>query len=450
MKKLILLAIIGLGIASCTTQKSTTMNELPSEWKHTTNIYEVNIRQYTEEGTFRAFEKEMPRLKEMGVKTLWFMPITPIAQKNKKGPLGSQYAAQDYTAINPEFGTMEDFKHMVNKAHKMGFKVIIDWVANHTGWDHVWTKTNPEFYLNDPKTNDFQIASGMDDIIELDYNNPQMRLAMIEAMKFWVRETNIDGFRCDLAAWVEVDFWQQARPEVEKVKPLFWLGEFDELDNPDYGKVFDASYIWNWMHKTKDYNEDKASFGDLKNLLGRYTAIGDNSMRAWFTSNHDENTWNGTEYEKYGLLAKPLAVFSVTWNGVPLIYNGQELPLKTKRLEFFTKDPIPWNGTYELHDFYKTLLNLKSSNPTLRGGDPEAKTIALRTSADDKVMAYLRKNGKDEVLTVLNMSKEAVTFQITDDKVAGVYKDIFENKTRDFSQDKGFVLKAGGYAVFEK
>ncbi|HAI80776.1 MAG TPA: 1,4-alpha-glucan branching protein, partial [Chryseobacterium sp.] len=163
-----------------------------------------------------------------------------------------------------------------------------------------------------------------------------------------------------------------------------------------------------------------------------------------------ENTWNGTEYEKYGLLAKPLAVFSVTWNGVPLIYNGQELPLKTKRLEFFTKDPIPWNGTYELHDFYKTLLNLKSSNPALRGGDPEAKTIALRTSADDKVMAYLRKNGKDEVLTVLNMSKEAVTFQITDDKVAGVYKDIFEKKTRDFSQDKGFVLKAGGYAVFEK
>ena len=232
MKKIILLAIIVLGILSCTTQKTTKTMDLPSEWKRTTNSYEVNVRQYTKEGTFRAFEKEMPRLKEMGVKTLWFMPITPIAQKNKKGTLGSQYAAQDYTAINPEFGTMEDFKHLVNEAHKMGFKVIIDWVANHTGWDHVWTKTNPDFYLKDPKTNDFQIASGMDDIIELDYKNPAMRNAMIEAMKFWVREANIDGFRCDLASWVEVDFWQEARPKVETLKPLFWLGEFDELDNP--------------------------------------------------------------------------------------------------------------------------------------------------------------------------------------------------------------------------
>jgi len=450
MKKIILLAIIGLGILSCTTQKTTKTMDLPSEWKRTTSIYEVNVRQYTKEGTFRAFEKEMPRLKEMGVKTLWFMPITPIAQKNKKGTLGSQYAAQDYTAINPEFGTMEDFKHLVNEAHKMGFKVIIDWVANHTGWDHVWTKTNPDFYLKDPKTNDFQIASGMDDIIELDYKNPAMRNAMIEAMKFWVREANIDGFRCDLASWVEVDFWQEARPKVETLKPLFWLGEFDELDNPEYGKVFDASYIWTWMHKTKDFNEGKISLADLKNLLMRYSAIGDHSMRAWFTSNHDENTWNGTEYEKYGIFAKPLAVFSVTWNGVPLIYNGQELPLKTKRLEFFEKDPIPWTGKNELHDFYKTLLNLKSNNSALRGGDAAVTTYLLKSSADDKILAYLRKNGKDEVLTVLNMSKEAVTFKINDEHLNGSFKNVFEKTSRDFSQDKGFVMKAGDYLVFEK
>ena len=451
MKKLILLAIVGLGILSCTTQKTATTMELPSEWKHATNIYEVNVRQYTPEGTFRAFEKHMPRLKEMGVKTLWFMPITPIAQKNKKGSLGSPYAAQDYTSINPEFGTMEDFKHMVDEAHKLGFKVIIDWVANHTGWDHVWTKSNPDFYLIDPKTNDFQIASGMDDIIELDYKNPKMRQAMIDAMKFWVREADIDGFRCDLASWVEVDFWQQARPEVEKLKPLFWLGEFDELDNPDYGKVFDASYIWSWMHKTKDFNEGKASFGDLKNLLQRYSAIGDSSMRAWFTSNHDENTWNGTEYEKYGVFAKPLAVFSITWNGVPLIYNGQEIPLTNKRLEFFEKDPIPWTSTQpELHNFYKTLLNLKSSNPALRGGDAAVKTYILSTSANDKIFAYLRKNGNYEVLTVLNMSKEPVNFKIEDRMLMGVFHDVFGNSKRDFSQDTGFSLPVSGYAVFKK
>ena len=450
MKKLLLLAIIGLGLISCATQKTTKMAELPSQWKNNTNIYEVNIRQYTPEGTFRAFEKEMPRLKEMGVKTLWFMPITPISQKNKKGSLGSQYAAQDYTAINPEFGTMQDFKHLVDEAHKMGFKVIIDWVANHTGWDHVWTKTHPEYYLKDPKTNDFQIASGMDDIIELDYKNPAMRQAMIDAMKFWVKETNIDGFRCDLASWVEVDFWEQARPEVEKIKPLFFLGEFDELDDPEYGKVFDASYIWTWMHKTKEYNEGKISFAELKELLMKYSNIGDSSMRAWFTSNHDENTWNGTEYEKYGDLAKPLAVFSITWNGVPLIYNGQELPLKTKRLEFFEKDPIPWTGKYELQDFYKTLLNLKSRNSALRGGDSAVKTYLLKTSANDKILAYVRKNGKDEVLTVLNFSKEAVSFTIDDENLSGKFTSVFDQTKRDFSENNKFTLTVGAFAVFEK
>lgn len=449
MKKLLLLSIIGLGILSCTTQKTTKMTNSPSEWKHHTNIYEVNLRQYTKEGTFRAFEKEMPRLKEMGVKTLWLMPITPISQKVKKGTMGSQYAAHDYVSINPEFGNLEDFKHLVDEAHKMGFNVIIDWVANHTGWDHVWTKSHPEYYLKDSKTNDFQIASGMDDIIELDYKNPAMRQAMIDAMKFWVKETNIDGFRCDLASWVEVDFWQQARPEVEKIKPLFFIGEFDELDNPDYGKVFDASYSWTWMHKTADYYKKDLPLSELKDLLIKYSAIGDQSMRAWFTTNHDENTWNGTEYEKYGLIAKPLAVFSATWNGVPLLYSGQELP-NMKRLEFFEKDVINWNGNNQMASFYQTLLNLKSSNPALRGGDSNVTTYLLKTSADDKILAYVRKNGKDEVLVVLNMSKEAVNFKIEDEQVSGSFKNVFDQTKRDFSRDKNFEMKAGDYAVFER
>ncbi|MGV8915319.1 MAG: alpha-amylase family glycosyl hydrolase [Kaistella sp.] len=448
MKKLLLLALAGWGILSCTTQKTTTMNDAPVAWKHDTNIYEVNVRQYSQEGTFRAFEKEMPRLKNMGVKTLWFMPVTPISQKVKKGSLGSQYAASDYTAINPEFGTMEDFKHMVDEAHKLGFKVIIDWVANHTGWDHVWTVSHPEYYLHD-EDGKFHIASGMEDIIELDYANPEMRTAMIDAMKFWVRETNIDGFRCDLASWVEVNFWEQARPEVEKIKPLFFIGEFDELDNPDYGKVFDASYSWTWMHKTADYYKNDLPLSELKDLLQKYSAIGDHSMRAWFTTNHDENTWNGTEYEKYGVIAKPLAVFSATWNGIPLLYSGQELP-NMKRLEFFEKDVIEWTGNNQMADFYQTLLNLKSSNPALRGGDPNGITYFLTSSADDKIMAYLRKNGKDEVLVVLNMSKSAVDFNLNEAHLAGKFKNVFDKTSRDFSDDRSFKMEAGGYAVYEK
>lgn len=449
MKKLFLSAMLGLSLISCSALQN--QKTMTTDWKHTTNIYEVNVRQFSKEGTFKAVEKELPRLKRMGVETLWFMPITPIAQKNKKGTLGSQYAAQDYTSINPEFGTLEDFKSVVNEAHKMGFKVIIDWVANHTGWDHVWTKTHPDFYLMDPKTNDFQIASGMDDIIELNYQNPKMREAMIEAMKYWVRETDIDGFRCDLASWVEVDFWQQAKPEVETIKPLFWLGEYDELDNPDYATVFDASYSWKWMHLTKDFYQKKLPITDLTNLLSQYSAIGNKSMRAWFTTNHDENTWNGTEYEKYGEMAKTLAVFSATWNGVPLMYNGQELPLLNKRLEFFEKDPIPWNGENKLENFYKKLFELKSKNPALRGGDDQATTQILKTSAPDQVLAYLRKNGNDEVLVILNLSDaQHLKVQILDETVKGKFKSIFSGLTTDFDAKPTIEMYKWEYIVFEK
>lgn len=422
--------------------------DLPTEWKHTTNIYEVNLRQYTQEGTFKAFEKEMPRLKNMGVKTLWFMPLTPIAQLNKKGSLGSQYAASDYTTINPEFGTMDEFKQMVNEAHRLGFNVIIDWVANHTGWDHVWTKTHPEFYLKD-SDGSFHKASGMDDIIELDYKNQEMRKAMVDAMKFWVKETNIDGFRCDLASWVELDFWVEARPEVEKLKPLFFIGEYDELENPDYGKVFDASYSWKWMHKSADYYQKNEPLSELIDLLKQYSEIGDSSMRAWFTTNHDENSWNGTEFEKYGDITLPMAVFSATWNGIPLLYSGQELP-NLKRLEFFEKDVIDWNGNYEMADFYKTLLNLKSSNPALRGGDSDVSTYLLNTTASDKILAYVRKNGQDEVLVVLNFSKEPVNFTIQDENLSGTFNNVFDKTKRDFNQGKDFNFKVSDFAVFEK
>ncbi len=448
MKKLLLSAVLGLSLISCSIQKNE--KTMTTDWKHNTNIYEVNLRQYSQEGTFKAFEKDLPRLQKMGVKTLWFMPITPIAQEKKKGTFGSYYAAQDYTSINPEFGDLEDFKHLVNEAHKMGFKVIIDWVANHTGWDHVWTKTHPDFYLHDADGK-FHIASGMEDIIELDYKNPKMRQAMIEAMKYWVRECDIDGFRCDLASWVEIDFWQQARPEVEKIKPLFFLGEFDELENPEYGKVFDASYSWKWMHLTQDFYQKKLPLSDLTNLLAQYSAIGNKSMRAWFTTNHDENTWNGTEYEKYGEMAKALAVFSATWDGVPLMYNGQELPLLNKRLEFFEKDPIPWNGENKLAGFYQKLFDLKANNPALRGGDDNATTKILQTNAPDKVLAYLRKNGNNEVLVILNLSdSQHLQLQILDEAVKGKYKSLFSGLTTDFDAKPTIEMYKWEHIVFEK
>jgi len=376
-----------------------------ADWVHQTNVYEVNLRQYTKEGSFNAFSEELPRLKEMGVETLWFMPITPIAQKNKKGPMGSYYACSDYTSINPEFGTMDDFKALVKKAHEMGFKVIIDWVANHTGWDHVWTRSHPEYFEKDSATNDFRIASGMDDIIELDFKNPGLRKAMIDAMRFWITEADIDGYRCDLAFWVELDFWQEARKELEKSKKIFWLGEFDAIEKPEYLEVFDAAYTWTWMHKTKEYYEQKQEFKLLDSVLREYQqAGGKEKIKLWFTTNHDENSWNGTEYEKYGEMAKALAVFSLTWDGIPLIYSGQELPNK-KRLKFFEKDTIEWTGKYELSDFYRDLLALRKNNPALRTGDPAA-SCEIIDGAGERVLAYKRQKGKNEVLVFLNLSNK--------------------------------------------
>lgn len=426
------------------------MNFKKADWINNTDVYEVNLRQYSKEGTFKEFLKELPRLKDMGVSTLWFMPITPISQKNKKGTLGSPYACSDYTAINPEFGTLKDFKSLVTKAHTMGFKVIIDWVANHTGWDHVWTKTNPAYFEMDSDTNDFKIASGMDDIIELDFNNPDLRKAMIDAMKYWVDTCDIDGFRCDLAFWVELDFWLEARSELEKTKTLFWLAECDGIEHANYYEAFDACYTWTWMHKTEEFykhNQDKKM---LDHFLQEYAKVGGtDGIKLWFTSNHDENSWNGSEYEKYGAAAAALAVHSFTWNGIPLIYSGQELPNK-KRLEFFEKDVIEWNGEYRLNDFYKTLLNLRQNNSALRAGDTEASTYVLKTNVDHHVLAYLRKNGADEVLVILNLSQYPLHCTIEDAQLAGSFTEVFNKKQINASENLFFAVEPWAYQVYVK
>lgn len=422
----------------------------PVEWSHNTNIYEVNVRQYTIEGTFNSFAQELPRLKEMGVMTLWFMPVTPISQKNKKGSLGSYYACSNYSSVNPEFGTLDDFKKLVKKAHDMGFKVIIDWVANHTGWDHIWTKEHPDYYLKDTATNDFKIASGMDDIIELDYKNPSLRRAMKDAMKFWVSQCDIDGFRCDLAFWVELDFWKEVRRELDAIRPLFWLGEFDELEHPEYGEAFDASYTWTWMHATEDFYKKAQPMDSLYSVLKKYDDLGDSTMRAWFTTNHDENSWNGTEYEKYGDMAKALAVFSATWNGIPLIYSGQELP-NMKRIKFFDKDTIAGAGEKALNNFYKALLNLRTNNPALRSGDPAVETFRIKTSDSKNAFAYLRKNGNKEVLVLLNLSlQKNLHIEILDERLTGVFKNVFSGVANDFTRKKSFEMQPWEYLVYEK
>lgn len=412
-------------------------------WVRHTNIYEVNLRQYTNEGTINAFAAHLPRLREMGVETLWFMPITPIAQKNKKGTLGSYYACSDYTSVAGEFGTLNDFKALVKQAHSMGFKVILDWVANHTGWDHWWTVEHPDWYEKDEYTGDFKKASGMDDIIELDFKNPSLRKAMIEAMAFWVSETEIDGFRADLAFWVELDFWHEAKLVLDKIKPLFWLGELDPMDNPEFMQVYDAAYTWQWMHKAEQFYKGGASFGDLLRVLHQYQQLP--GVKAWFTTNHDENTWNGTEYEKYGELVSVLTVFGCTWPGIPLVYSGQELP-NQKRLQFFEKDAIEWQSQCTLQVFYQTLFNLKKSHPALASDAP---CCILSADEDQRVLVFKRAAGEKEILVLLNFSADEKTVDLSG-KLESAFTNVFTGAQVVLPDQNALSLQPYRFLVFAK
>jgi alpha-amylase len=404
------------------------------KWIYNTNVYEVNLRQYTQEGTIKAFMPHLERLRKMGVETLWFMPLTPISEKHKKGSLGSYYACSDYTSISAEFGTEEAFRKLVEKAHSLGFKIIIDWVANHTGWDHEWTISHPEWYKRD-ETGAFQKASGMDDIIELDFLKKELREAMIQAMISWIKRFDIDGFRCDLASWVQVDFWIEAKKKIDEVKDLFWLAEADALESPEYMQVFDAAYTWKWMHRTAAFAKGETNFSELIGILQQYR--NSPGIPAWFTSNHDENSWNGTEYEKYGEWALGLAVFSLTFPGIPLVYSGQELPNR-KRLEFFEKDTIEWNFHPPAHqDFYTKLLGLKNSNPALHF---HASMERVHTSADENVLAYVRKEGEKEVLVVLNFFNKQLRIEMYDERVRNIYRDVFSEESKDFSSSRSLML----------
>jgi glycosidase len=417
----------------------------PVDWSYNTNIYEVNLRQYTAEGTFKAFERELPRLKDMGVEVLWFMPVTPISKEKRLGILGSYYACSDYIASNPEYGSVEDFKQLVKAAHQLNLRVIIDWVANHTGWDHRWVVEHPEYYRKN-HNGEFFDQHGWEDVIDLNYDHPQLHTAMIAAMRFWIDECDIDGFRCDMAMLVPLTFWRTARTTLDKIKPLFWLAECEEIS---YHEVFDATYAWKLLHKMESFWKKETDIHGLEEVLHYYSSMFPKSaFHLFFTTNHDENSHSGSEYERLGNAVEAFAVLSCTWNGIPLIYSGQEMPNK-KRLKFFEKDAIEWNGEYFLHDFFKTLLALRKRNSALEAGEC-SETYRLVTGVDHLVFAYLRRQGSDEVLVVLNLSHDNVAIRVSDEKLSGTFSDIFTLEEHDVNGTVDLKLKPWQHLILEK
>ena len=422
--------------------KQTTASSFPDYIKQS-NIYEVNVRQYSAEGTFKAFEASLPRLKEMGVDILWFMPITPISKVDRKGVLGSYYAVADYTAVNPEFGTMEDWKALVEKAHDMGFKVITDWVANHTGADNRWMQSNPDFFLKD-KDGKFAFAFNWSDTRDLNFWNPVLHDSMINAMKFWLTETKIDGFRCDVAGEVPRSFWQHCITELKKIKPdIFMLAEGDVAWLHDAG--FHASYGWDGFAKMKKVANGEASARVLDTVIRHLDeTYSSNYAKMYFTSNHDENSWEKADYATMpGEVHAPFAVLSQTWkNTLPLIYSGQEEPFLDS-ISFFYKDSISF-GKYQRAAFYKTLLMLRKNTPALA---IDAAYTKLQSTNDDAVYAYTREKAGKKVLVILNLSNKPQTFTLKE-SIAGEPQNVFAGKPEKLSDGQNFSLAPWGYLVY--
>ncbi len=400
---------IGLGMVACQPKQKQAKQEVVQtskrvqpDWLKDAVLYEVNIRQYTPEGTFSAFAESLPRLKDLGVDILWMMPVHPISEKNRKGTLGSYYAVQDYKAINPEFGTMADFKKLVAEAHSMGFKVIIDWVANHTGWDNQWIYDHPDWYTQDSTGAIIPPNPDWSDIADLNFDVPQMRRAMIDAMDFWLKETDIDGFRCDVAWGVPQDFWEEARASLDSIKPVYMLAE-DE-DHPGLlDKAFESNYGWKLHHIMNDVAKGKETAMDIENY---FDSIGDKyapgAFPMQFITNHDENSWAGSVSERMGEAADAFAAFSFTVPGIPLIYSGQEAGMD-KRLEFFEKDQIDWSDLKK-EEFYKDLIRLKTENPALWNGENGGFIKFLKTNDEDRFLAYIREKDENKVLVFMNLS----------------------------------------------
>lgn len=416
------------------------------DWAFDKTIYEVNLRQYSEEGNFEAFRKHLPRLKELGVGILWFMPIHPIGEVNRKGTLGSYYSVKDYLAVNPEFGTIDDFKKLVKEIHSMGMYVIIDWVANHTAWDHQWTKTHPEFYNKDNQGNFIPPVDDWSDVIDLNYENKQLWREMINAMKFWVEECDIDGFRCDVAGMVPIDFWIEARKELDNIKSVFMLAEWD---TPEMHKAFDMTYDWN-MHKIMNaIAKRKMNVDDiinhLKNDRKNYPAY---AFRMQFTDNHDENSWNGTVQERLGDAAECFAVLTFLIPDMPLIYSGQEAGLN-KRLSFFEKDPIQWEE-YKFFNLYKSLTELKIKNEVLHCGIQGSVIEFIPNNHQQHILSFIRVKNDKIVLAIFNLSEISYEVLLSDNRLSGKFQNFNTKEEIEINKSLNLKLDKWGWNIFIK
>ena len=418
------------------------------DWSKNATIYEVNIRQFTPEGTFKAFEAHLPRIKAMGIDIIWLMPIHPIGVEKRKGTLGSEYSVKDYYGINPEFGTKEDFKALVDKIHGMGMHIIVDWVANHSSWDNPLAKDHPDWYSKTPEGH-FQPTPwyDWDDVIDFDYDQPGMRRYMTDAFKFWVKEADIDGYRCDVAGFIPVDFWENVREELDKIKPVFMLAEWESRDL--YKRSFDMTYSWTLWDKMKEVTTGKKKIGGLVEYMAHdVNAVPKDAYRMTFTENHDKNSWEGNQYSNFGDGLPACMVLTAVINGMPLVYSGQEAGLN-KSLRFFDKDTIEWKE-HPFAGMYKKLFDLKHKNQALWNGAYGAEMVRIFNDQPDHVISFSREKNGDKVIPVFNFNGQPVTVKLNAKHHAGTYTELFTGKKYELKGDDEISLGPWGYLVLVK
>lgn len=380
----------------------------------------------------------------MGVEILWLMPVTPISKTDRKGSLGSYYAVADYRAVNPEYGTLDDFKVLVNQAHELGFKVIVDWVANHTGADHPWLTKHKDFYMLDSAGTP-KFAFDWSDTRELNFDNKTMRDSMIESMKYWISETDIDGYRCDVANEVPVDFWKACIDSLRTMKTIFMLAEGDKPELHTAG--FDASYFWKMFQAMKKVAAGERNALSLDTIINQNdSTFPPNAALLYFTSNHDENSWNKSDYGTFpGMKHDAFAVFTQTMkSSIPLIYSGQEEPV-LRAIPFFEKDSIEFKE-YKREKLYSTLLDLRKDNPAL-AVDASYKKISV---GDNKALfAYLRQKGEDKIAVILNLSNKEQTITISDEQLTGEPLNVFMGTKEPLKLNLSFKIQPWGYIVYD-
>jgi len=447
MKKLVVIIIcFTFLLSSCKTSEVVKQSN-EEKWFDSSVIYEVNIRQYTKSGTFNAFREHLPRLKELGVDILWLMPINPISEKNRKGTLGSYYSISDYKKVNPEFGTIHDFNLLVTQAHNLGMKIILDWVPNHTGWDNNWINEHPEWYTREGGKIIHPAGTDWTDVADLNYDNFEMRDAMIDSMAFWVTNSDVDGFRCDVAGSVPSDFWNKASMELNSIKPLFMLAE----DSSNYALLqtaFNSNYNWSMLHameKAATGNGNKAAIKDIiRQVESRYPS---GTFPMNFITNHDENTWNGTAYKRFGNSKDLMTALTFLIPGIPLIYSGQEAGLD-KSLKFFEKDEISWADLSE-SELLKKLISIKKENTSLYNGAAGG-SIKFINCTERSILAFIREREDSRVLFIGNFNKEKKEFNLREFSQPSEYRNGITDEVVDIATNQGFSLEGFEFKIYVK